>query len=121
MNKYIVTAPDGTIHKRNTQSHTYNYVVLYMQSKETKILGIKENIAIYNGYLARAHDLNNEENIVRYTDLIALSDSEMSAAKDTWFVEGWRRDLKAAEQLANKLATHPRVDQAIVLETTQIN
>jgi hypothetical protein len=74
MNKYIVTAPDGSIHKRNTQNHTYNYVVLYM-----------------------------------------LAD------KNTWFVEGWRRDLKAAEQVANKLATHPRVDQVIVRETTQVN
>jgi hypothetical protein len=74
MNKYIVTAPDGTIHKRNTQNHTYNYVVLYMR-----------------------------------------------ADKNTWFVEGWRRDLKAAEQVANKLATYPSVDQVIVRETTQVN
>lgn len=92
-----------------------------MRNKETQILGIKENIARYTDYLTRAHDSNNEENIARYTDLIALSHREISDAKDTWFVEGWRRDLKAAEQLANKLATHPRVDQAIVLEPTQVN
>lgn len=120
MNHYTVTAPDGTIHKRNTKNHTYNYVVLYMRSKEARIAQLLEAVASYKVYLAEAYDKNNEEEIARWTGHIALAHNGVRTATDTWSVVGWRRDLKSAQQMVNKLVTNPRVDQAIVMETTQV-
>ena len=120
MNHYTVTAPDGTIHTRNTKNHTYNYVVLRLRSKETRIAQLLEAVASYKVYLAEAYSKNNEEEIARWTGHIALAHKGVRTATDAWFVEGWRRDYDSALQLCKKTGSYASVDQAIVMETTQV-
>lgn len=120
MNHYTVTAPDGTIHTRNTKSHTYNYAVLFLCSKETELSTVLQAVATYEGWLADARDVNDEERIAHYTGLIAMAHNRVSTVKDTWLVEAWRRDYDSALQACKKIGRYANVDQAIVMETTQI-
>lgn len=120
MNHYTVTAPDGTIHTRNTKSHTYNYAVLRLRSKETEISTVLQAVATYKGWLADAYSANNEEQIAKWTGHIALAHNRVRTAKDTWIVEAWRRDYDSALQACKKIGRYASVDQAIVLETTQV-
>ena len=127
MNKYIVTAPDGSIHKRNTQNHTYNYAVLVMHTKEhrTKLLlnWIANDERRIAEYVSRE---GGEKFIARLHKEIAKASKELANIADVWSAVAWRRDYSSAVQEANRITDSitkgfNSVVAVIVVETTQVN
>ena len=126
MNKYIVTAPDGSIHKRNTQNHTYNHAVLVMHTKEHRMEVLLSNIVYYERMIAEDTREGNESYITRMNKEIAKANKELANIADVWSAVAWRRDYSSAVQEANRISDSitkgfSSAAAVIVVETTQVN
>ena len=127
MNKYIVTAPDGSIHKRNTQNHTYNHAVLVMHTKEHRMKVLLNVIANNEREIAECTNRPGYEGfITRMNKEIAKANKELANIADVWTAVAWRRDYSSAVQEVNKISDSitkgfNSAAAVIVVETTQVN
>ena len=127
MNKYIVTAPDGSIHKRNTQNHTYNHAVLVMHTKEHRMEVLLYCIANNERRIAEyVNREGGEKFIARLHKEIAKANKELANIAAVWSAVAWRRDYSSAVQEANRISDSitkgfSSAAAVIVVETTQVN